>query len=389
MRNVEHHLPIVKLLLSIIERPLSADNYFVRRFRSPKRSKHTSVSVLHFIVGVIVAVILCVAAMNVKSYAESPTKYRVALAMYAFQTLRAMPIINNRSIAVGDVVSIETESVLRSAAVCYPGLREREIFSGHDTIEVSHDTALHVAGIAGINQYADFKADLQQVLSGRSVLLINNLKGYAPDPDQYELDRDKVSLQARCQLVHTVYDGNSATNILVSSVYRADISGGFYFSNSEMRGVNVSTDPWRWLLGHAGVNIRSEDGLSVVHVTGRSWGSIAAKARRINLDELAQFYVLFEENPETVASYKRLVHQYLTSEDPSVWEEIGWSFSNFFEKLGLSFTSIEDVKRRLTEKGTVPTAEQIEEVRQESWDAVGVVAAGAEIIRGNTESPQQ
>jgi len=370
-----------------MRRLLSTKNLDICWLSLSKRNQRSSVRVLHRIVSVLVAFILCGAAMSTKSYGDSPTKYRVALAMYAFQKLRAMPIINNRSIAVGDVVSIETESVLRSAEVCYPSLSEKEIFSGQDKIEVSHDTALQAAGIAGMRQYSVFRADLQQALSGRSVLLIDNLKGYAPDPDQYELEHHNVSSAIPCQLVHTIRDGNSATNILVSSVYRADISGRVYFRNSEFREVSVSTSPWRWLLGLAQVELRSEDNLTVIHLTGRNWGSVAVQALRLNLEELARLYTLFGENPQTIAEYERHVHRYLVAEELGISEEIRLFFSNIFEELGLS-DSIGDIKRRLVEGGTVVTAEQIEEVPQEWWDAVGVVAAGAEIIGSDVEPPQ-
>lgn len=394
MSDLETRLAYVKRLPTILSRLLSTHNLDAYRLCSSKRNQHSFLHMRHRILGVsgilgaLVAVTLCSTAMNTKSYADSSTKYRVALAMYAFQNLRAMPIMNNRSIAVGDVVGIETESVLRSAKVCYPSLSEMEIFSGQDKIKVSHDAALQVAGIAGTRQYSIFAVDLQQHLSGRSVLLIDNLKGYAPDPDQYELERHKVSSSEPCQRVHTVYDGSSARNILVSTVYRAVVSGQFHFSNSEIRDVNFSINPWRFLLDQPNVEIRSEDDLTMIHVTGRSWGSIAVQALRLDLEKLAQLYALFGENPETVAEYERQVHRYLTAENPGILEEIRLGFLDFLERFGFPIESIEDLRNQLVEQGTVVTAEEIEEVPQEWWDAVGVVGAGVEIIGSDVEPPE-
>ena len=213
------------------------------------RCHRFSLRAVHCVVGTLIAAVLSGAVMSATSYADSSTQFRAALAMYAFQKLRAMPIMNNRSISVGDVIDIRTESVLRSAEVCYPNLDERETSSDHDMITVSYDTALQFTGIAEMARFSDFDADLQKVLSGRSVLLIEDLKRYAPDPDLYELDRSKVSPDVRCQLVQEVHNCNPATSILASSVYRADISGGFYFGSSEMQDINVSTNPLYWLLG--------------------------------------------------------------------------------------------------------------------------------------------
>ena len=358
------------------------------RLRLSKRCQCFTLRSVHFVFSALVATIFSCVAMNATSHADSSTKFRVALAMYAFQNLRAMPIINNRSISVGDVIDIGTESVLQSSRVCYTNLNERETSSGHDTIAVSYDTVLQLTGIAEMQRFSDFEADLQNVLSGRSVLLIENLKRYAPDPDQYELSRPMVSPDVRCQLVRNVHNRNSPTSILASSVYRAKISGGFYFRNSEMREVSASTNSLDWLLGHADIGIYHEDAGLTIHLTDRNWGSVAVQAFRLDLNELAELYTLFGENPQSIAEYEMQVHRYLTADDPDTWEEIKLHFLEFFESIGLRAESIDDLKRRLIENGSLVTEEEVQEVPQEWWDAVGVVGAGVEIIGSDVENTQ-
>ncbi len=358
------------------------------QLRLSKRYQYFTIRAVHFVFNALVAAIFSCVAMNATSHADSSTKFRVALAMYAFQNLRAMPIINNRSISVGDVIDIGTESVLQSSGVCYPNLNERTTSSGQDTIAVSYDTVLQLTGTVGMPRFSDFEADLQQVLSGRSVLLVENLAGYAPDPDQYELSRSMVSPDVRCQLVREIHNGNSPTSILASAVYRADISGGFYFKSSEMQDFNVSTNLLRRLWGQANIGIYHEDARLTIHLTDRNRGSVAVQAFRLDLNELAELYTLFGENPQSISEYERQVHRYLTADDPGILEEIRLHFLDFFESIGLRAESIEDLKRRLIENGSPVMEEEIQEVPQEWWDAVGVVGAGAEIIGGDVENAQ-
>ena len=386
VQNLPHAAKHLRTILGHLSFSRKLQDYWLRL---TKRCQRSSLRVVvHCIVGVSVAAISSGAPMNATSYADSSTQIRAALAMYSFQNLRAMPLINNRSVSVGDVIDIGTESVLRSAEVCYPNLSERETSSGHDMIAVSYETALQLTGIAEMARFSDFEADLQQVLFGHSVLLMENLKGYAPDPDQYELDRSKVSPDVRCQLVQAVLNGNSTTSILASSVYHADISGGFYFENREMQDVNVSANSLRWLLGHASIGIHQEDVGSTIHLTDRNWGSVAVQALRLDLKELARLYTLFGENPESIAKYERQVYRYLTGDDPSLLEEVRLVFLDFWEWAGLRLESIEDLKRRLIEKGTVVTAEEIQEIPQEWWDAAGVVGAGVEIVGSDGEKTE-
>lgn len=309
---------------------------------------------------------------------QGSNQYRVALSKYAFQNLKAMPIFHNKRIAVGDLIDIANEQVSRSASRCYPDLNTALGQEQYDYFEIALGNAISVSGGAEVRQAVRADAALKSALMKNSVLFIDRMQRTSPIPDQLTLSRANINDSQECDYVREIERQTSNEHMIVSVLYRAEISGGFLFGADEEQKAEAATRKLTDNVGEAEIAVRRSGNQTEIHLTGSQLGTIAVQGRKLDREALAKLYVLLQESPQTIAELEEIVHTYITTDAPSIEKEIGWFFRGYMEKLGLGDEDIDGLKIQLfAEDPEKPTyAATLDDIPQEHWDAAGVIAAG-------------
>jgi len=292
-----------------------------------------------------------------------------------------MPILRNRSIEVGDVMTLNRyEEVISGADRCYPSLQtKREQQNGEDSVRnytmwSSIDVIAEISGGAKVKKIVNADASLTGSLNDRAAINFSNVIGILPSPDIQALFPENVEKTDTCKPVLEVIASPRYNNLLVTRVYQGSVSVGFAFLVDGGANISASTGRLGKALADVNAEISVEGNLTTISLNEWTNGVIAVQSSRIDRDKLAEAWILMNENPETIAELESLIGQYLGEEDPGFRQELSWGIRSFMEKIGWFGKDIDEMRRNIFmgEKAEEYTTNDIPD---EHWRAAAAVAS--------------
>ncbi|WP_147438900.1 hypothetical protein [Roseovarius spongiae] len=323
------------------------------------------------------------------SFSQEAKDLHTAIAYYAFRELKAMPVLTNRTVVVGDVISVSPyEEVLAPAADCYLSLRtkpeqEDGARSGRTHhVKISVDIVGAIAGSADVRRIVTAEAALEALFKNSSAVVFSGVTGSVPDPSIQELFPRKVENIEDCRPTLETLAQHRYDRLLVTRTYSGSIDAGFVFERGTSTEISAATDVIGRFFSDASVTVRGETNSN--HVLLGKWenGVIAVQSSRLNLSRLAEAWLVMNENIDTVIGLEGLVQEYLQNESFEIREGIRGAIRNQLEEWGFYGQDFENYRRQIFagEEGSEYSPEDIPE---EHWRAAAALAAAILIASEN------
>ncbi|WP_209508275.1 hypothetical protein [Ruegeria sp. HKCCSP335] len=329
---------------------------------------------------------LCFVASTYASagIADEPATMRAALTHYAFSELKSVPLLVNRNIEVGDVVSLTgNEEVIVAWERCFPDLEagplhvNGELVVKSKEIRTSLEAILAASGSADAKKLATVKGAAKGELEKSAAFLFENVTSITPVGGRRDLNPDEINPVERvnCSRAEDGYNGYLIGSILVTTVYQGSVSAGLVFevSGEASAGAKAGKKVTK-TIGNVQLSAEIKGMYEQVVLDEYTNGPIAIQSSTVDQYELAKIWVAINEDPETLAELERTLFEYLRSRDPSAGQRLNWWFRDLKEKLGFANQNIDDYLASVFASGK---GEQISELEipDEHWRASAIYAS--------------
>jgi len=292
-----------------------------------------------------------------------------------------MPILTNRTVRVGDVVSVEIyEEVLAPAVDCYLSLSTKSeeadgVRSGRTHhIKVSVETVASISTGADVRRIVAAEAALKALFRDSSAVMFSGVVGTVPDPSIQELYPDKVERIDDCRSTLETLAQHRYDQLLVTRTYSGSIDVGFVFERGASAELSAATDVIGRFISDASATAQAERNFNRAVLGHWENGVIAVQSSRLNLNRLAQAWLVMNENIDTVIGLEELVQEYLQNDSFEIREGIRGAIRNQLEEWGLIEQDFIDYRREIF-AGEEGSEYLPDDIPNEHWRAAAALAA--------------
>jgi len=315
------------------------------------------------------------------AFSQQAKDVETAIAYYAFQQLKAMPIISNRTVRVGDLLIVNRqEDVLAAASRCYPTLRtkseeENGAASGRTHhISMSIETVASIAAEANVRRLITAEATLEALFKDSSAVVFSGVTGTVPDPDIQELFSDKVETTQECRPTTETLAQHRYDRVLVTRTYSGSIDVGFAFERGTSAEIAAATDVIGQYISDASVTAEAARNSKRAILGNWDRGVIAVQSSRLNPNRLAEAWLVMNQDIDTVIELEELVQEYLQSDDFEIREGIAGAIRNLFEEWGYFQQDFIEYRRSIF-AGEEGQEYSPQDIPDEHWRAAAAFAA--------------
>lgn len=292
-----------------------------------------------------------------------------------------MPILRNRTIKVGDVISVSPyEEVLTAARDCYRSLRTEPeqgngVRSGRTRhVRVSLDIVGRVAGSAEVRSIVTAETSLEALFMDSAAVIFAGVIGTVPYPSIQELLPDRVENIEECRRTLETLAQHRYDQLLVTRTYSGSIDAGFAFEGGVNAEVSAAIDMINRLIPHASLTADAETNSTYVVIERWDNGVIAVQSSRLNINRLAEAWLVMNEDIDTVIGLEELVQEYLQNESFEIREGIGGALRNQLEEWGFYGQDFTNYRRQIF-AGEEGSEYSLEDIPEEYWRAAAALAA--------------